>query len=55
MRDRLIHQYNAVDLEEVWKTVTDDIPVLIADLEALRTAPGESYGSGIRPTAPGES
>jgi uncharacterized protein with HEPN domain len=42
MRDRLIHQYNAVDLEEVWKTVTEDLPVLIADLEALRSTPDGS-------------
>ena len=33
MRDRLIHQYNTVDLEEVWKTVTEDLLVLITDLE----------------------
>ena len=42
MRDRLIHQYNTVDLEEVWKTVTDDLPVLIADLEALSSTPDRS-------------
>jgi uncharacterized protein with HEPN domain len=46
MRDRLIHQYNTVDLEEVWKTVTTDIPTLVADLEALRSAPEESSGPG---------
>jgi uncharacterized protein with HEPN domain len=39
MRDRLIHQYDTVDLEEVWKTVTTDIPVLIQDLEALVVGP----------------
>jgi len=35
MRDKLIHQYDAVDLEEVWRTVTSDIPHLIALLEPL--------------------
>jgi uncharacterized protein with HEPN domain len=35
MRDRLIHQYDAVDLEEVWRTVTTDIPRLAQDLERL--------------------
>jgi uncharacterized protein with HEPN domain len=35
MRDRLIHQYDAVDLDEVWKTVTTDLPVLARDLDRL--------------------
>jgi uncharacterized protein with HEPN domain len=38
MRDRLIHHYDTVDLDEVWKTVTTDIPALIADLERLAPA-----------------
>ncbi len=46
MRGRLIHQYNTVDLEEVWKTVTEDFPELTADLEALRSASDESPGPG---------
>src|SRR5207249_4836225 len=29
MRDQLIHAYDAVDLDEVWKTVSLDIPHLI--------------------------
>lgn len=37
MRDRLIHQYDAVDLEEVWRTVTADLPKLADDLEKLRS------------------
>lgn len=32
-RDKLIHQYDAVDLDEVWKTVTTDIEPLIIFLE----------------------
>ena len=35
MRDKLIHEYDAVDLQEVWKTVTTDIPHLISMLEPL--------------------
>lgn len=35
MRDKLIHQYDAVDLDEVWKTVTKDIAPLISFLERL--------------------
>lgn len=26
MRDKLVHEYDDVDLDEVWKTVTSDIP-----------------------------
>lgn len=33
MRDVLIHHYNAVDLDEVWKTVISDVPDLIAAIE----------------------
>ncbi len=32
MRDRLIHAYNHVDLEEVWRAVHRDVPQLIAKL-----------------------
>jgi uncharacterized protein with HEPN domain len=39
MRDRLIHQYDAVDLEEVWRTVTVDLPSLTRDLEAIQSSP----------------
>jgi uncharacterized protein with HEPN domain len=35
MRDKLIHQYDAVDLDEVWKTTTKDIAPLISFLEPL--------------------
>ena len=33
MRNRLIHAYFSVDLDRVWDTLTDDLPVLV---EALR-------------------
>jgi uncharacterized protein with HEPN domain len=39
MRDRLIHLYDAVDLDEVWKTVETDGPGLLARLEPF--VPGD--------------
>jgi uncharacterized protein with HEPN domain len=35
MRDRLIHGYDTVDLDQVWKTATADIPDLLVNLRAL--------------------
>ena len=35
MRDHLIHGYDAVDLGEVWKTATGDIPDLLDKLEPI--------------------
>jgi len=35
MRNILIHQYDEVDLDEVWKTVRTDIPAVIAQIEPL--------------------
>jgi uncharacterized protein with HEPN domain len=35
MRNRIIHAYNRVNYDVVWDTVKIDIPVLIAQLEAL--------------------
>lgn len=35
MRDKLIHEYDNVDLDEVWKTARLDIPRLIKLLEPL--------------------
>ena len=34
-RDKLIHFYEGVDLEEVWKMVTSDLPGLIRLIEPL--------------------
>jgi uncharacterized protein with HEPN domain len=34
-RDVLIHQYEGVDLEEVWKRVSEDLPPLVASLDNL--------------------
>lgn len=34
-RDKLIHFYEGVDLEEVWKMVNSDLPQLISQIEPL--------------------
>jgi uncharacterized protein with HEPN domain len=39
-RDILIHQYDAVDLSEVWAIVTDKLPPLLAFLESVAPKPG---------------
>ena len=35
MRDHLIHGYDIVDMEEVWRTATVDVPSLLAALIPL--------------------
>jgi uncharacterized protein with HEPN domain len=35
MRDQLIHAYHEVDLSEVWKTATFDLPELVRRLEEI--------------------
>jgi len=35
MRNRLVHAYFAIDPEQVWKALTEDLPPLISALEAL--------------------
>ena len=35
MRNRLIHTYFDVDLSLLWTTVSDDLPVLIGELDAI--------------------
>jgi uncharacterized protein with HEPN domain len=42
MRNRLIHGYFDVDLDRVWDTVTDDLPPLLAHLEAALARPETS-------------
>jgi len=39
MRDHLIHGYNNVDLNEVWKAVDSDVPALLAYLVPLIPKP----------------
>jgi len=35
MRNRLIHEYNRIDLSRVWETARHDIPALIRQTEPL--------------------
>ncbi len=35
MRNRLIHGYHDINLEIIWKTALEDIPILIDQLEDL--------------------
>ena len=38
MRNRLIHAYFEVDLDIVWRTVTEELPPLVAELEKALSA-----------------
>lgn len=40
MRNRLIHGYDFLDLDILWQTVREDLPVLIAELEQV-VPPGD--------------
>ena len=35
MRNRLVHAYFSINLDIVWRTVQEDLPVLIAQLERI--------------------
>jgi uncharacterized protein with HEPN domain len=35
MRNRLVHGYDAVDLDVLWDTIIDDLPPLITELEKI--------------------
>ncbi len=35
MRDRLIHGYDLMDWDEVWKTAKEDLPEVLSKIEAL--------------------
>ena len=36
-RDKLIHQYFGVDLSTVWRSVVDDVPVLLQEVLKIHT------------------
>lgn len=38
MRNRLIHAYFDIDLDILWKTVLEDLPPLVAELEKILEA-----------------
>ena len=35
MRDKLIHDYFGVDIDQVWLTATEDLPLLKVELEKI--------------------
>jgi uncharacterized protein with HEPN domain len=37
MRNRLIHGYDAVDLDVLWDTIEIDLPLLIAEIEKIQS------------------
>ena len=39
MRDKLIHEYDDVDMDEVWKTAEKDVPDFLHLLEPLLPQP----------------
>lgn len=41
MRDRLIHGYDTVDLDQVWVTATRNIPELLRNIEPLLSPENE--------------
>jgi len=43
MPDNLIHEYDAVDLDEVWRTADRDVPRLLRQLERILS---DTKGSG---------
>ena len=41
MRDKLIHDYFGVDIEKVWLTAVDDLPMLKVEVEKILAALSE--------------
>lgn len=44
MRNKLIHDYYDIKLEDVWDTVQDDLPPLIASIQRLQGGRGDGAG-----------
>ena len=44
MRNKLIHDYYDIKLEDVWDTVQDDLPPLIAAIQRLQANLGRPSG-----------
>ena len=42
LRNRLIHAYDAVDLDILWKIITDELPLLIEQCEFILRQQGEA-------------
>ena len=35
MRNRLVHMYFEIDYEQVWKTLTEDLPPFLVELDKI--------------------
>ena len=46
MRDRLTHGYDSVDVDELWKTATVDLPTLLREVRRIQA---ETSGGDQRP------
>lgn len=46
LRNRIVHDYDDVNMDSVWTVVSHDLPLLVATLEAL--APPEAHGEEDR-------
>lgn len=44
MRDRLIHGYDAVDFDILWRAVGEDLPALVAALDGMIAVVQEDGG-----------
>ena len=42
MRNRITHSYGAIDIDIVWDTLQNDVPIMIADLRELLQSIDES-------------
>lgn len=40
MRDRLIHGYNDIDVDELWNTAIRDVPTLLVELRRIHASLG---------------
>ena len=38
MRNRIIHDYDGINLKVIWETITEDLPVLCSQLKKLNPA-----------------
>lgn len=41
-RDKLIHQYFGVDISTVWRSVVDDVPMLLNELRKIHTSDSQA-------------
>ena len=46
MRNRLVHDYNGVNLKQVWNTITQVIPSFLTTIQAILVEAEENDGNG---------